>query len=358
VPEYEVQGTGERIFYDAYASGNTNATRRFTCTFSVVIQECGYWQIALKLSNTEADEIRFGCAGDAIYMSRFLKSKAKQVEERTGKHPLNTGICTVAPGPVPYEFDVEEVTILWYAFASKCFLEERERKRIRTLPLLLVESPTAATAIHLFPAEMDSIWTRCSASPFVLLYLNQRSDGYSRFWVDSDNGPMLGPPAKRKYPGAAGAGFSAFEFKADELFQQDGLTLPKKLHFDWYEPQNNAGRTIYRQFKFQVTNSFKSQSKSFIPEVPGIATVADMRFFNRSPAAVQVLYVVTNEWLGLDQVKQDPGYTYAVGRQRTAPKRVPVQRPKQVKIIFWAVGVTSFIICLWVIVAYQRQPTK
>lgn len=358
--EFRVEGT-IAITTDTHEVLNgTNVMRVHTGTFAVCTRSSSQWLIQVRRNQSDLDSMELGRDGGPVHEYVLAKSNAERQAARVGTKPLNDGLAEVRPGPVGNSHSSEEATILWWAFLSGAYLEERERTSDSRLPIIF----TTDQRLRYFDTGMPCHWHRFRDPPFLPEQLDQKNEGFEYAWLDYDNEPYVMPPSKLRYPGLAGKGFTNVVYRVDATSNSSGLLLPARFHVDHYMQEGRPGEnavsacSLWRRFSFSVTNRCTEAGvASFIPRVLGITTVDDLRFALSEPRVLKVGYVATNRWLTDSEVKRLPEYAQTLRYQAGASARLVGPRPTSIvsKVLFWSSFAGSTLICLWLLLR-RRQP--
>jgi len=358
--EFRVEGTLTITTDTHEVLSGTNVMRVDTGTFAVSTRSSSQWLIQVRRDHSDLDSMELGRDGGPVHEYVLARSNAERQAARAGRRPLNDGIAFLRPGPVGNAKSSEEATILWWAFLSDSYLEERERASDTKLPIIF----TTDDRLRYFDTTMPSHWRRFREPPFLPERLDQENEGIEYTWRDYDNGPYVMPPERSRYPGLAGRGFTNVVYKVEATSNFGGLLLPSKFHLDWYMPEGRLAESavracsLWKRFSFAVTNrSTEIGVASFIPQVLGITTVDDLRFALSKPRVLKVEYFATNRWLTASEVKALPEYAKTVQYQAGASARLVGPRPTSIvsKTLFWSSFVGSTLICAWLLLRRRQR---
>jgi hypothetical protein len=329
-----------------------------TYNFKATISGCK-WAIecediaAITNSSILNGECVASCDGNNIYYVQFQNEDAVKKSFGTNyeslKNRLPAAIAEIYPGDYPMLRTYFAVENIWFAFASKCVIDQSHGtiKPPYVVDLAVFENTNFYSNCYFVTNGFGGM-----ADEIVI-----RNNG-NYFFRDTQNGRLLtgklGPPFSKGYTNAIGL--------YENWTNVFGENVPMTFEFSSFSP-SAAGRSTngllrITSYKCIVTNVAVASIAEFpIAPPTGNVMVTDHRFAASGSASIN--YFVTNEWLQSDNYQLAELVKH--GPMRSAEQEALMDlgvspHHDEMKYIVWAL--MSLPLCVLLIVSLARKAVK
>jgi hypothetical protein len=283
------------IVSEQYAGGNRVPVACRTNTFRVMVNGCE-WFVHIDAPHEFFDYQESSFHDGHVYtvVSREQRWRRESVAGET--KAVNSADASILAGPVPARSGNTLTPVLWQAFASACYLDDRERKagggRLTLAPSFRENLPFSPPV----PANVD----RDATEPRLPIQIVFFDDGYVRGTTQGDI---------RRAPPFEG-GFTNAIFRVTAFTNAGEWRIPRQIVLQEYgpEPRATGSEQVRLERKYEVivtTAGTNVPGAVFDLRLPaaGLTYIADYRFTNEGGTFPNVNYTATN-WLTTAEVER------------------------------------------------------
>ena len=274
--EFEVQGTLTHEFFGT--AGGLVVPYTNLARFRVSVRDCAW---LIRSTNSRPGSIEFFEAGlleESAVMTMSFESGATRAKAREGRSAKINGIA------VPRFAEADELAVLWFVYASGCYLDEQRRQPVR------IEE------VNAFGAP-DGGQPQKSRLVEVLLHRAEQAPQLPMWCV------WLGPD-----------GSTNAVFHAQHKMTVGGLELPTTWRYDVLAAQPNERRPLhsYTVDDIHIEPRVSQDPNPTLAGAPLLTMVEDYRFAGDNPTApVVVRYILTNRWLSREELQRTKTFSDA-----------------------------------------------
>jgi hypothetical protein len=250
--------------------------------------------------------------GMGVYISLITESGHNR-ENPKG----DVATATIDASCVPHFIDVDEIPVIWFAYASRNCLEARHD--------LNTFDPISIPGIQL-PA-FNLVISGNYQQPFHII---QNKSGFPEYACWLDDGWIrneYGPTSKRWAP--FDTGYTNSIFKTLSFADVGGLKVPSHFIFQTFRPIIHAKThsDIFASYTYEgwftnLNGAISSDEGKFVPNLVGLTHVQDRRFARKEIPIEIVDYQVSSNWPTVDQVTEMPAYRKSL-RLAVIDKSIP-----------------------------------
>jgi hypothetical protein len=243
---FSVTGNGRSR---SFKKGDENPVQEIAFTFQVCVKDC-FWRISVESSNVysppptphpELASVRNLTALNAyswdagtdgtniLYVESWQQPGWAAVE---GGKPTRGYTARISKGIVPHpDMEVPVVSILWYTYASACYLDKMKGSNFLELPFDLIQRNP-----YDFDYLQNAEWERNSAPPFLPSVIRFQHPGRVKQWEKLTDPWASKPPEYRALPPPFDRGFILARYSVDQFDEVGGLSLPGRFEYRAFVP--------------------------------------------------------------------------------------------------------------------------
>lgn len=295
------EGSGRLIFTIVQEDGRI--TQSNVVDFKIVVQDCNWKIREIRLGDTNFDYFEASYDGTNLYKISNYQSAAERFQGGVQAAGGIIASATLDNSCVPHFIDIDELPVIWFAYASSCCLKQRTTVDSFE-PISLFGNQVAAFPFLLtgrFQLPFHQVRSSNSVAPDRAVWLD---DGL----VYSEEGPVrkMSPPFDK--------GFTNSVFQTLERTSVNGVEIPSHFTLVTYRPKIGAKtlNDLLASYLYEgwLSNSAaaKMSAVDFVLPLPGGTHVVDQRFIRDKPPIERVSYEVKTNWPALAEVKRMPEY--------------------------------------------------
>jgi hypothetical protein len=218
----------------------------------------------------------------------------------------------IEKGTVPHFEMTPLVSVLWYAYASHCYLDQVKGDRLE-IPFV----PTARNQFD-FDYTFAARWKRSPDPPELPTEIYFDAPGTTKHWnneFDALSQPPLRVPLREPFE----EGYTISSYRAHGFKRCEGVSLPSYAEYKVFAPRLTSGpkpladgSNLFAARLFRITlDRIEPIIKGFdpVPVAPsGQYPVTDLRFVKATPPVFNLNYDVSNAWPTADAAMQLPEF--------------------------------------------------
>jgi len=337
--------------------GTATATGWFTISVSNCFWNIRYWQ-----SDEANDYTEAGTDGHQVFSIRSFINQNPTNSAGQPSAGVNREIGFVNRRPYPNPIDSLTQVVLWWGYASSCYLETNSESMF--FPMRYTEDLLFSQGLYLKGVKLPGMVHRNSRSPRLPATLIIMDDGMAKRWprMDTQMYPDLMSVKPRRSP--YDKGFTNSILSASEFKNLGKVEIPQKIAAQFFEPNpkgvSSSELTLVVEYSIRATNMVETfGSKGFVPVSSHKIFTVDNRFVDDSNAVVDVGYLTEGRWLADDEVRARGEYTNALAKQpadrnsRLIGARLDSQRRSGGRMVFALFG--AAIVALVVVLLRFRK---
>ena len=306
--EFSVAGT-----YRCTTCGKTTNVVMWVQTggFRVHVRDC-HWNILMQGTGEKAViEVGNDERGDVMMVIRIDPS----VPQATGSK-INQEIGLMEPFIHPFGRGRPQLPMIWWAFASACYLQTNGTSRVRPLSLHEWEALESFYWDHQVKADVQLL----SLPPRLPRVSHFVEDGFVRKWDHREAAWAGFPPNRKPRPGRFSNGFTNVVYETQSVTNLNGLEFPLSatLKEFGHKPLMVLGRELsLRQFnQLSVTNvTLSVPPGSTVPAITRLIAITDNRFAlapDRVPSVQFDTGTIQHQFPSRTESKNSPAYQQAM----------------------------------------------
>jgi len=250
--------------------------------------------------------------------------------------------------------DSSNISYLWLAYGSSCYLKARPSGSLR--PVWTLDDPALQEEGFLLPASWDVLQT--NGLPRKIIYWG---DGH--WHVVTQQGRQTIP-----MPTPFDVGFTNAELSVVSNTNIGELSIPTDLVFTRYGVQNSLSQPGTYEAKVVTTTHVVATNVMEVREAPsvpprfaGILMATDRRFFDLASGVKRITYSVTNgEWPNITYLSK----IFAMEKRatQTSPSASPPRKPGTPSFLPFVIGIAIFaaivLVPIVVFISLRRRGPK
>ena len=292
-------------------------------SFSVTVSNC-LWNIRADRGDNAFDYVETGSDQRYVYtLTSHKKWAERQCAEGkvTGYNSLNG---RVSQAEMPLATDPLS-RILWWIYCSHCYVTaNRIDGKAQCVPIAY-DDLAFEDALSLLRVTLPSQIDLNPLPPRLPSRIINFDDGYTRSWEQPFRTPFVLPVRKVQRIPPLEKPLTDVSLAVTGWRTNSGLVLPETISIRRFRPYyltNTWVAKLHETYCIKATNfTTDVQDASILPEISGIAFVADGRFIEGTPSVFTFPYNLTNRlWPSDGEVRTFPGYKRQLTNQQRDEK--------------------------------------
>jgi hypothetical protein len=316
--EFEVSGRFSGQAFNPYSG---EITGKFDGIFEYAVSNSLWWARTRRFDEP-FDYLEAGSDSTNCYLlGMFEKEQQRRsaLGERTGE---NVAFTQVHPGTIPRYMGFPYLSVLWFGFSSRDYLETITGDLYDPIVLASSDPLQMAFTSYKVKGRVERFGDGYGLPKSAVFY----SDGKRPVFQP---GNMISPPDAVRWKKPYDKGFKVAEYDCQSVTNIQGVILPVRFAYRLFMPKHegaDASEVVQiHLYQVEATNFARGTGRiSFLPLLPaGKTTVQDYRFLASEPKVPPFTYHVTSQWLSEAEIKATKNFQTALQREAERTVRPP-----------------------------------